>query len=73
MLVVSYRETTTSLNWNAPSQAFRYITKLLGLPEYQRHTLLGITVSVGGITQSTVGQMYRKNTNQHFKRGHEGL
>uniref|UniRef100_A0A671Z025 Tubulin-specific chaperone D n=1 Tax=Sparus aurata TaxID=8175 RepID=A0A671Z025_SPAAU len=47
-------ETATSLNWNAPSQAFRYITKLLGLPQYQRHTLLGITVSVGGITQSTV-------------------
>uniref|UniRef100_A0A671Z033 Tubulin-specific chaperone D n=1 Tax=Sparus aurata TaxID=8175 RepID=A0A671Z033_SPAAU len=49
-------ETATSLNWNAPSQAFRYITKLLGLPQYQRHTLLGITVSVGGITQSTVGR-----------------
>uniref|UniRef100_A0A3Q1CSU8 Tubulin-specific chaperone D n=1 Tax=Amphiprion ocellaris TaxID=80972 RepID=A0A3Q1CSU8_AMPOC len=36
-------ETTTSLNWN-----------LLGLPEYQYHTLLGLTVSVGGITESTV-------------------
>uniref|UniRef100_A0A3B5AMD7 Tubulin-specific chaperone D n=1 Tax=Stegastes partitus TaxID=144197 RepID=A0A3B5AMD7_9TELE len=47
-------ETTTSLNWNAPSQAFRYIAQLLGLPEYQYHTLLGLTVSVGGITESTV-------------------
>lgn len=47
-------ETSTSLNWNAPSQAFQYITQLLGLPEYQYHTLLGLTVSVGGITESTV-------------------
>uniref|UniRef100_A0AAQ5X8U1 Tubulin-specific chaperone D n=1 Tax=Amphiprion ocellaris TaxID=80972 RepID=A0AAQ5X8U1_AMPOC len=46
--------TTTSLNWNAPSQAFQYIAQLLGLPEYQYHTLLGLTVSVGGITESTV-------------------
>uniref|UniRef100_A0A3B4UPJ5 Tubulin-specific chaperone D n=1 Tax=Seriola dumerili TaxID=41447 RepID=A0A3B4UPJ5_SERDU len=46
--------TTTSLNWNAPSQAFQYITQLLGLPQYQYHTLLGLTVSVGGITESTV-------------------
>uniref|UniRef100_A0AAQ5ZVQ5 Tubulin-specific chaperone D n=1 Tax=Amphiprion ocellaris TaxID=80972 RepID=A0AAQ5ZVQ5_AMPOC len=47
-------QTTTSLNWNAPSQAFQYIAQLLGLPEYQYHTLLGLTVSVGGITESTV-------------------
>ncbi|XP_042361024.1 tubulin-specific chaperone D isoform X2 [Plectropomus leopardus] len=47
-------ETTTSLNWNAPSQAFQYITQLLGLPQYQYHALLGLTVSVGGITESTV-------------------
>ncbi|KAM9346639.1 tubulin-specific chaperone D [Symphorus nematophorus] len=46
-------ETTTSLNWNAPSQAFQYITQLVGLPQYQCHTLLGLTVSVGGITEST--------------------
>uniref|UniRef100_A0A667WI41 Tubulin-specific chaperone D n=1 Tax=Myripristis murdjan TaxID=586833 RepID=A0A667WI41_9TELE len=42
------------LNWNAPSQAFPYITQLLRLPQYQYHTLLGLTVSVGGITESTV-------------------
>ncbi|KAK5609857.1 hypothetical protein CRENBAI_016604 [Crenichthys baileyi] len=47
-------ETITSLNWNAPSQAFKYIAQLLGLPEYQYHTLLGLSVSVGGITESTV-------------------
>ncbi|CAG01098.1 unnamed protein product, partial [Tetraodon nigroviridis] len=47
-------ETLTSLNWLAPSQAFQYISRLLGLPDYQYHTLLGLSVSVGGITESTV-------------------
>uniref|UniRef100_A0A669D283 Tubulin-specific chaperone D n=1 Tax=Oreochromis niloticus TaxID=8128 RepID=A0A669D283_ORENI len=53
-LLVNQYETTTTLNWNAPSHAFKYIAQLLGLPEYQYHTLLGLTVSVGGITESTV-------------------
>ncbi|KAM9783426.1 tubulin-specific chaperone D isoform 1-T8 [Syngnathus typhle] len=44
----------SSLNWKAPSQAFPYITRLLGLPEYRDQTLLGLTVSVGGMAQSTV-------------------
>ncbi|XP_064170432.1 tubulin-specific chaperone D [Anguilla rostrata] len=43
-----------ALNWNAPSQAFPHITRLLRLPQYQYHTLLGLTVSVGGLTESTV-------------------
>ncbi|KAG7468800.1 tubulin-specific chaperone D isoform X1 [Solea senegalensis] len=47
-------ETITSLNWNASSQSFHYISQLLGLPQYHYHTLLGLTVSVGGITESTV-------------------
>ncbi|TNM96804.1 hypothetical protein fugu_014960 [Takifugu bimaculatus] len=47
-------ETLTSLNWLAPSQAFQHITKLLGLPDFQYHILLGLSVSVGGITESTV-------------------
>ncbi|XP_076000316.1 tubulin-specific chaperone D [Genypterus blacodes] len=46
-------ETVTSLNWKAPSQAFPYITQLLSLPQYQHHTLLGLTSSVGGISEST--------------------
>ncbi|KAM9392345.1 tubulin-specific chaperone D isoform 2-T2 [Pholidichthys leucotaenia] len=54
LLTIFPVETTTDLNWKAPSQAFKYITQLLGLPEYQCHTLLGLTVSVGGITESTV-------------------
>ncbi|KAL0993545.1 hypothetical protein UPYG_G00109500 [Umbra pygmaea] len=47
-------EVAESLNWNAPSQAFPHITQLLRLPQYQYHTLLGLTVSVGGLTESTV-------------------
>ena len=48
-------ETGTTLNWNAPSQAFPYITQLLGLDHYRYHVLLGLAVSVGGLTDSTVG------------------
>ncbi|XP_012933569.1 tubulin-specific chaperone D isoform X2 [Heterocephalus glaber] len=44
----------TSVNWNAPSQAFPRITQLLGLPTYRYHVLLGLAVSVGGLTESTV-------------------
>uniref|UniRef100_A0AAQ6A6Z9 Tubulin-specific chaperone D n=1 Tax=Amphiprion ocellaris TaxID=80972 RepID=A0AAQ6A6Z9_AMPOC len=53
-LPMIFTYTSNFLNWNAPSQAFQYIAQLLGLPEYQYHTLLGLTVSVGGITESTV-------------------
>ncbi|KAK7939149.1 hypothetical protein WMY93_002475 [Mugilogobius chulae] len=54
LLAIFPFETRTTLNWKAPSQAFQYITQLLGLSHYQYHTLLGLTVSVGGITESTV-------------------
>lgn len=43
-----------TLNWSAPSQAFPHITQLLRLPVYRYHTLLGLAVSVGGLTESTV-------------------
>ncbi|KAL0196982.1 hypothetical protein M9458_005522, partial [Cirrhinus mrigala] len=51
---MDHRETGNSLNWNAASQAFPHITQLLRLHQYQYHTLLGLTVSVGGLTESTV-------------------
>uniref|UniRef100_A0A673JKE3 Tubulin-specific chaperone D n=1 Tax=Sinocyclocheilus rhinocerous TaxID=307959 RepID=A0A673JKE3_9TELE len=51
---LQFKETGTSLNWNAASQAFPHITQLLRLHQYQYHTLLGLTVSVGGLTESTV-------------------
>ncbi|NWR19316.1 TBCD protein, partial [Emberiza fucata] len=43
-----------TLNWNAASEAFPRITQLLGLPAYQYHVLLGLSVSVGGLTETTV-------------------
>ncbi|XP_077590040.1 tubulin-specific chaperone D isoform X2 [Stigmatopora nigra] len=54
LLKIFPTEVITRLQWKAPSQAFPYITKLLGLQEYQYQTLVGLTVSVGGLTQSTV-------------------
>ncbi|XP_063817074.1 tubulin-specific chaperone D [Pseudophryne corroboree] len=48
------RSQAESLNWNAPSQAFPHITQLLGLPIYSYYVLMGLTVSVGGLTESTV-------------------
>ncbi|XP_060883388.1 tubulin-specific chaperone D [Labrus mixtus] len=54
LLSIFPAETLTSLNWNVPSQAYKYITQLLSLPQYQHHILLGLTVSVGGLTESTV-------------------
>lgn len=54
LLTIFPPETRTTLNWKAPSQAFQYITQLLGMSQFQYHTLLGLTVSVGGITESTV-------------------
>lgn len=56
VLLVSSSESQTSLNWLSASQAFQSIAKLLGLEHYQYHTLLGLTVSVGGMTPSTVSQ-----------------
>uniref|UniRef100_A0A670K9N2 Tubulin-specific chaperone D n=1 Tax=Podarcis muralis TaxID=64176 RepID=A0A670K9N2_PODMU len=48
------RSEAVTLNWNAPSQAFPRITQLLSLPSYQYHVLTGLTVSVGGLTESTL-------------------
>ncbi|XP_043924058.1 tubulin-specific chaperone D [Protopterus annectens] len=48
------RSETETLNWNAPSQSFPCITQLVGLETYRYHVLLGLTVSVGGLTESTV-------------------
>ncbi|XP_055431450.1 tubulin-specific chaperone D isoform X3 [Bubalus kerabau] len=48
------RAAVASVNWGAPSQAFPRMARLLGLPAYRYHTLLGLAVSVGGLTESTV-------------------
>lgn len=48
------RAEVAAVNWSAPSQAFPRVTRLLGLPAYRYHVLLGLAVSVGGLTESTV-------------------
>ncbi|KAM6469790.1 tubulin-specific chaperone D isoform 2-T3 [Liasis olivaceus] len=48
------RSEAVTFNWNAPSQAFPRVTQLLGLPSYRYHVLTGLTVSIGGLTESTV-------------------
>lgn len=53
----SPRSDAASVNWNAPSQAFPRVTQLLGLPAYRYHVLLGLAVSVGGLTESTVRRL----------------
>uniref|UniRef100_A0A8C9TIV3 Tubulin-specific chaperone D n=1 Tax=Scleropages formosus TaxID=113540 RepID=A0A8C9TIV3_SCLFO len=54
LAIFPVRSVLLPLNWKAPSEAFPHITQLLRLPRYQYHTLLGLTVSVGGLTASTV-------------------
>lgn len=49
-----FRSEKETLNWNAASEAFPRITQLLGLPAYQYYVLLGLSVSVGGLTETTV-------------------
>ena len=46
------------MNWSAPSECFPRITKLLGLPSYRDPVVLGLTVSVGGLTESLVSKRY---------------
>ncbi|XP_063148743.1 tubulin-specific chaperone D [Candoia aspera] len=48
------RSEAVTFNWNAPSQAFPRVTQLLGLASYCYHVLTGLTVSIGGLTESTV-------------------
>nr|XP_035158153.2 tubulin-specific chaperone D isoform X4 [Callithrix jacchus] len=48
------RSIVASVNWSVASQAFPRITQLLGLPTYRYHVLLGLVVSVGGLTESTI-------------------
>ncbi|NXT30244.1 TBCD protein, partial [Syrrhaptes paradoxus] len=48
------RSEKETVNWNAASEAFPRITQLLALPVYQYYVLLGLTVSVGGLTETTL-------------------
>ncbi|NXX77927.1 TBCD protein, partial [Urocolius indicus] len=48
------RSEKETLNWNAASEAFPRITQLLALPTYRYYVLLGLSVSVGGLTETTL-------------------
>ncbi|XP_041473323.1 tubulin-specific chaperone D-like [Lytechinus variegatus] len=48
------KEDIKELNWAAPSDCFAKVTQLLKLRTFQYHVLLGLTVSVGGLTESLV-------------------
>ena len=41
-------------NWGSPGTTFPRFTQLLSLPVYAYSVLLGLTVSVGGLTESLV-------------------
>ena len=45
------------MNWSAPADCFPRVTRLLGLSSYRRPVLLGLTVSVGGLTESLVNKI----------------
>ncbi|XP_020626619.1 tubulin-specific chaperone D-like [Orbicella faveolata] len=54
LLKIFPRNECLEMNWSAPADCFPRITKLLGLSSYRRSVLLGLTVSVGGLTESLV-------------------
>ena len=43
-----------NMNWAAPASTFPKFVEFLSLPPYSYNTLLGLTVSVGGLTESLV-------------------
>ena len=42
------------MNWAVPASTFPKFVELLSLPSYNYNMLLGLTVSVGGLTESLV-------------------
>lgn len=69
---LSFRSDVATVNWNAPSQAFPLITQLLGLPTYRYHVLLGLAVSVGGLTESTVRRQLAVHSRGYGEFSQEG-
>ena len=42
------------MNWSVAAATFPLTVQLLALPEYTYHTLLGMVISCGGLSESTV-------------------
>ena len=53
-MAVVFRSEVADLNWTVPQLSFPLTIPLLRLPTYTYSCLLGLTVSVGGLTESTV-------------------
>ena len=49
-----HRSQTVDINWAVPQSSFPLTIQLLSLHHYCYPTLLGVVVSVGGLTESTV-------------------
>ena len=45
------------MNWAVPGSTFPLVTQLLDLPTFRYSVLLGLTVSVGGLTESLVSMI----------------
>ncbi|XP_078461342.1 tubulin-specific chaperone D isoform X1 [Lampetra fluviatilis] len=47
------RADLSPVNWRMASELFSHVVQILSLPVYQPRLLLGLTISVGGLTEST--------------------
>ncbi|XP_061405504.1 tubulin-specific chaperone D [Lethenteron reissneri] len=47
------RADLSAVNWRMASELFSRVVQILSLPVYQPRLLLGLTISVGGLTEST--------------------
>lgn len=54
VILLNYRNDIVSINWAAPGDTFPRFTQLLQCEGYRYSVLLGLTVSVGGLTESLV-------------------
>ncbi len=49
-----FSDNVSDINWSVAQSSFPLTIRLLSLPSYTYHALLGIIVSVGGLTESLV-------------------
>ncbi len=60
-----FRDEITKINWSAPAVTFPKLTELLSLPQYTYTVLLGLTVSVGGLTETLVSRSKANEIRMH--------
>ena len=51
---LSSSESITGINWSVAQSSFPLTVQLLNFDSYSYHTLLGLVISVGGLTESLV-------------------